>query len=101
MYPYDPSDLDPNNEASDYPAMLNLLSKTNEDLGENNIASGEVMPGSGKDTELVTLNKAHPILDTQICATSTWHIVIYENIDPRLLRPYLSYRPLQVVKNTL
>ena len=93
-YPYDPSDLDPTAEVNDYPAILNHLSKTNEDSGEDKLDSGE-------DVKFCTLNSVQPIMDTQICAISTWHRVIYQNIDPTLLRPYLSYRPLDIVKKTL
>ena len=42
-----------------------------------------------------------PMVETQILATSTWHRVIHQDIDPRLLRPYLGWRPLPVVKKTL
>lgn len=101
MYPYDPSDLDPTNEASDYPAIVNYLSKISEDLGEVNTDLGGIKPDSGEDIKLFTLDTSQPISDTQICVTSTWHRVIYQNIDPRSLRPYLSHRPLEIVKSTL
>ena len=44
---------------------------------------------------------SQPILDTQILATRTWHRVIYKGIDPSLLRPYLGYKPLDVIKKSL
>ena len=93
-FPYDPSDLELHAEISNYPASLNHLSKISEDSRENKIGSGEI-------TEFFTLNYQLPIMDTQICATFTWHRVIYQNIDPRHLRPYLSYIPLAIVKKTL
>ena len=86
-YPYDPSDLAFDAEVSDYPATLNHLTRINAD--------------SGEDNQLNIVDMSKPLMDTQICATSTWHRVIYHDIDPRLLRPYLSYRPLEVVKKTL
>jgi hypothetical protein len=92
MYTYDPSDLDPNIDGNDYPSSINHLSTISEESGE---------PGSGEVIVLFTLDTSLPISDTQICATSTWHRVIYQNIDPRSLRPYLSYRPLEIVKSTL
>ena len=58
--------------------------------------------GSGEDqNQLSIVDYEKPIIDTMILATSTWHRVIYHDIDPRLLRPYLSYRPIEVVKKTL
>src|SRR5687767_4121920 len=41
------------------------------------------------------------MMETQVYATSTWHRVIHQNIDPMHLRPYLGWRPLSVVKRTL
>ena len=90
VYPYDPSDNDPTLEASDYPAVLNHLTHANQDPGE---ASGE--------EELKLLDESIPILDTQICATATWHRADYKEIDPKLLRPYLGYRPKKVIEKTL
>ena len=102
---YDPTDFDLNNNTSEYPAFLNMA-HTNTILGENipNAILGENIPpncNSGEFDLLGTLDKSYPLMDTQICATSTWHRVIYQNIDPRLLRPYLGYRPLKIVKKTL
>src|SRR5687767_2135247 len=39
--------------------------------------------------------------ETQVYATSTWHRVIHQNIDPMHLRPYLGWRPLPIIKKTL
>ena len=47
------------------------------------------------------LDTTTPLLDTQICATATWHRVIHKDINPNLLRPYLGYRPLDITKKTL
>jgi hypothetical protein len=38
---------------------------------------------------------------TKANAIATWHRVNYKDIDPKLLRPYLAWRPLRNVKNTL
>ena len=68
-FPYDPSDLDA--EVSIYPASLNRLSKSSKDSGEFKIGSGEDKKGSGEVTEVFTMNCQLPVMDTQICATST------------------------------
>ena len=87
-YCYDPTDMALDEMATDYPASLNHLSKIKDDT-------------SGEDNSFCTLDMSQPLTDTQICATSTWHRVIYQDIDPRLLRPYLGWRPVDVVKKTL
>src|SRR5687768_3096974 len=54
--------------------------------------------------DLVKFDFVHskePMIETQVFATSTWHRVIHQNIDPMQLRPYLGWRPLSVVKRTL
>jgi hypothetical protein len=90
LYTYNPSDYDSTLEVSDYPAALNHLTHADQDSGET---SGE--------EEFNILDESIPILDTQICATATWHRAISKEIDPQLLRPYLGYRPLNVIKKTL
>lgn len=87
---YNPSENDSTLEVSDYPAALNHLNHVDQDSGET---SGE--------EEIKILDESIPILDTQICATATWHRAITKEIDPQLLRPYLGYRPLIVIKKTL
>ena len=89
LYTNNPSDNDSTLEVSDYPAALN---HTHADQG-----SGET---SGEE-EFNILDESMPILDTQICATATWHRAIPKEIDPKLFRPYLGYRPLNVIKKTL
>ena len=86
IQPYDPTDL--NQEISDYPIMLNHTTKLkpNTDSGE----IFELLPGP-----------TCPLVDTQVYATTKWHRVIYQNINPILLRPYLGYRPIDVIKKTL
>ena len=42
-----------------------------------------------------------PGFDTFAYATSTWHRVIHDQIDPQEVVPYLGRRPLEVVKQTL
>jgi hypothetical protein len=53
------------------------------------------------DNAFNTMLDDQPLIDTQVFATATWHKVIYQNIDPRSLRPYLGWRPTKVVKKTL
>ena len=42
-----------------------------------------------------------PVMDTSIYATTAWHRVIHNQIDPRKLRPFLGFRPKRVIKRTL
>ena len=44
---------------------------------------------------------AQPLIESQILANATWHRVIHKNIDSNLLRPYLGWRSLSIVKKTL
>ena len=36
-----------------------------------------------------------------VYAVSSWHRVLYDEVDPRRLQPYLAFRPLDIVKATL
>ena len=38
---------------------------------------------------------------TLVYAVSSWHRVLYDEVDPRRLQPYLAFRPLDIVKATL
>jgi hypothetical protein len=42
-------------------------------------------------------------VSTVIAANTTcsWHRVNYEQVDPKLIQPYLAYRPIRIVKLTL
>ena len=42
-----------------------------------------------------------PSMDTYVLATTAWHRVTHQAIDPRLLRPYLGWRPIDIIKKTL
>ena len=85
---YDPSDNMLQNESMDYLAFLNhtALAKDND--------SGELL-------NLNVLDINVPLIDTQIYATTTWHRTNYQTIDPKILKPYLGYRPIDVIKKTL
>lgn len=41
------------------------------------------------------------IMKSHVLASATWHRVTHREIDPKILRPYLGYRPLPVVIKTL
>ena len=34
-------------------------------------------------------------------AVASWHRVLYEEVDPKVVQPYLGFRPLDIVKATL
>ncbi|HYX14539.1 MAG TPA: hypothetical protein VE944_09245, partial [Nostoc sp.] len=88
-YFYDPTDV--HEEAQGYPALVNHLSQ-------------EIAPG---DIDLKVVEKvvseisSAPMIETQVLATTSWHRVIHEEIDPMYIRPFLGYRPVSVVKATL
>ena len=44
---------------------------------------------------------SHSLIESHVLATATWHRVIHKDIDPVLLRPYLGWRPVNIVKKTL
>ena len=80
----------------DYPAQAN-----------HNVSSSQPI-NMNKDNrkrdylnEFSMVNPSQPMIETQILATSTWHRVIHQDIDPMHLRPYLGWRPLTVIKKTL
>ena len=92
-YYYDSTDQDTQEDTS-YPAMVNHLQTPLEnvlDIGEDTMMSDSI----------TTMCTHQPLVETQVLATATWHKVIYQGIDPRILRPYLGWRPLNVVKKTL
>jgi hypothetical protein len=39
--------------------------------------------------------------NTLVYAVASWHRVLYEDIHPRKLQPYLGFRPLDIIKRTL
>jgi hypothetical protein len=39
--------------------------------------------------------------DTFAYAVKSWHRVVHANVDPKRVRPFLGWRPLQVVRKTL
>lgn len=96
-YYYDPNDQDNQNEAS-YPAMVNHLQTPLEvglDTGEDSLNN------MSEEDSMTTMCDYQPFVETQVLATATWHKIIYQEIDLRILRPYLGWRPLNVVKKTL
>ena len=88
-YFYDPTDVD--GEAQGYPALVNHLSKA--------IEPSEI--DKRKAENVVSELASAPMVETHVLATSSWHRVIHEEIDPMYLRPYLGNRPVSVVKDTL
>ncbi len=87
-YFYDPSDTDQLMGEGSYPNHVNHLSKNNQHIEDY-------------ESVFTTLDPEQPLVDTQVLATTKWHKVIYQDIDPRHLRPYLGWRPIQVVTATL
>ena len=86
---HQPTFYDPTDETNAYPAMVAHLQIPHEEMVD------------ATDHTLSTMQDDQPLLDTHVLATASWHKVIYQDIDPRSLRPYLGWRPLKVVKKTL
>ena len=63
------------------------------------------IPTVGKNTSFFDLNFVKFQLanetSTRANAIATWHRVNYQDIDPKLLRPYLAWGPIRNVKDTL
>jgi len=75
-------------EEGSYPNQVNHMSNSSQSIDE-------------KDFNFNTMDPELPLVDTQVLATTKWHRVIYEDIDPRKLRKFLGWRPTQVVTTTL
>jgi hypothetical protein len=39
--------------------------------------------------------------DAHACAVKTWHRVLHKDLDPQKLRPFLGFRPIEIVRKTL
>src|SRR5687768_2553687 len=88
-YFYDPTDA--TEEPQGYPALVSHLSQ-------------EIEPSEidQKTVENVVFEFASaPLVETQVLATTSWHRVIHEEIDPMHLRPYFGHRPVSVIRRTL
>ena len=97
---YDPTDEAIGNTVT-YLAALNHMSVDKSISGEADRHNDRTNDYDPANDPFNMVSVSQPILDTQILATATWHRVIYKDIDPSLLRPYLGYRPLDVFKKTL
>ena len=74
-----------------YPALVNHSSQ--------DIAPSEI---NDKIVEnVVSENSSAILIETQVLATTSWHRVVHEDIDPMHLRPYLGWRPASVFRRTL
>ena len=96
---------DPTDEAivatGTYPAILNLMSIDRSISGEADRHNDRFNDYDPANDPFNMISSSQPVIDTQILATATWHRAIYKDIGPSLLRPYLGYRPLDVIKMTL
>ena len=86
-YFYDPTDID--NDVQGYPALINHTTQLNH-----------VKMETTKCNE-PDYDKPEPLIESHIYASSLWHRVIHQDIDPMHLRPYLGWRPVKVIKKTL
>ena len=99
---YDPSDTLVSD--SDYPASLNHLSLLEANTGDNDPQDDPDCHKNDYDCHNVhydVTNMSQSLMESYVLATATWHRVIHKDIDPALLRPYLGWRPLKIVKRTL
>src|SRR5688500_12097739 len=88
-YFYDPTDA--TEEPQGYPALVNHFSY---EIEPSDIEQKTV------DNVVSELASA-PLVETQVLATTSWHRVIHEEIDPMHLRPYFGHRPVSVIRRTL
>src|SRR5688572_20640353 len=90
LYYFDPTDNARDTINTDHDGYPHTMRHTSQ----ANLVENQMVPFG-----LVEPNM--PMMETQAYATSTWHRVIHQDIDPMHLRPYLGWRPLTVVKKTL
>jgi hypothetical protein len=76
-----------NCEHAGYPAFLNY--------------TGDTRDMEGDIPEFTFLDPTLPDMDTKVFAARSWHRIIHSEVNPMYLRPYLGFRPLQVIKKTL
>src|SRR5687767_8666419 len=92
-YYYDPTNITPEtNNHKGYPANINLAAQ---------IPEQEVEPCAFDLVKFDVVHPSQPTMETQVYATSQWHRIIHQDINPMHLRPYLEWIPLSVVKKTL
>ena len=84
-------------EPSDVDEFLRHL--TYEDLTANQTTNPEYFgyPSIDKDDD----DTSNDHFDTFAFAMKSWHRVLYDQIDPKKVQPYLGFRPLAMVKATL
>ena len=92
---YDPNDL--NDLDSEYPASLNHLSLKPICDDENDRINDYDCHNDRFDVS----SMSHSMIESHVLATATWHRVIHKDIDPVLIRPYLGWRPVNIIKKTL
>ena len=73
-------------ECDGYPPLSNIPME--DELGDDVISQLMFTP---------TLPSDH----TFVMATKSWHRIVYEDVDPQRVQPYLGWRSLDVVKKTL
>src|SRR6476660_567171 len=93
---YDPSDAQEAQDADGYPAMLNHMSHVS-----HNDSNNDYDRHNDRHNDFDMSSVTSPVIEFHILAPSTWHRVIHKDIPPKLLRPYLGWRPLSVVRKTL
>ena len=102
----DPYFYDPTDKAFDENAPLLKIDNDENSLNADGYPSQALHTSQVYQEDQVTMlkhdfgsvNSSKPMVETQIYAMSTWHRIIHQDIDPKLLRTYLGWRPLVVVK---
>ena len=59
------------------------------------------MDGDLLNTLAFSTTKNGEVFDTFAYAVKSWHRIIHQSMDPRKVQPYLGFRPLEVIQQTL
>ena len=94
--PDDPTSDHLSDEVNVFLAHLSYDRLTGKDTGEK--APPEYPDLGDIESSFAMFNTTY---DSYAYATASWHRVIHDQIDPADLRPYLGYRPLDIIKKTL
>ena len=68
---------------------------------DENTTDDMVLHGNSWCNLLFCSTKQGKTFDAFSFAVRSWHRVVYKDIDPKKVQPFLGWRPLEVVKNTL
>ena len=82
---------DHNNDIPDHDVSAFLAHLSYDDLTSQKTTNPEYfgLPGTGNHDK-----KVDDDFDSFVFSTKSWHIVLYDKIDPKKVQPYLGFQPL-------